>query len=802
MADATVPSSWQSEIAKEQTFVDRAYKALDEMRVYYRRRQDEVAAEMSSNPSARADRDALAAHYGDEATRLESVENRLVFGGLDLEDGTSFHIGRVGLRDFDVTDAEAPVLGTSPELASSPDSPEAPLETPAPPEKLEEKPGEGVSRQLLVDWRAKVAQPFYQATAVAPLGVWKRRHVATSLRQVVGVEDELLTSAADTDAAQTATLQGEGALMAALSRARSGQMSDIVSTIQAEQDRVIRSDLNAFLVVQGGPGTGKTAVALHRAAYLLYAHRDLLNSQGVLVIGPNHTFLRYIERVLPALGETGVVSLTIGECFPGVHTVAERPELRALKGDTRWIKVAAAAVADLKRPPHEDQVLQLDHVQLNLSAALVREAMEAGSHGGSTHNQHWATYAKFLVRELTKLYAGQTPTKEDMEWMTEEIRGSAEVRRAVNRCYLPASAPDLLARLYAYPDYLQRIASGIFTAEELAALQRPKTSPFTDADVPILDELAELLGPLPGLTDSATQRRTREQREIERAAEAIEAMDLGGGLINARMLARSTRGEVSLSPLAQRARADRSWAYGHIVVDEAQELSPMDWHLLLRRCPSRSFTVVGDVNQASHSWSSTPSWQTLLGPAMRAAPVMEQLTINYRTPRAVMDLAQKVLAASPESAVVPLRSARDVAGALAFTRLEGEPQPNLEEPMSGAGNLVPVLRKTLQAETARLEAEVGEGAGKLAIIVPTEAHSYLAAALGLDTADVVADQVCCLDSRAAKGLEFDVVILVEPAVIASQSAGDLYVAMTRCTKRMHILASDLPAGMDFSATVS
>ncbi|EFU82398.1 hypothetical protein HMPREF0576_0767 [Mobiluncus holmesii ATCC 35242] len=793
LADATVPSSQQSEIAKEQTFVDRAYKTLDEMRVYYRRRQDEVAAEMSSNPSARADRDALAAHYGDAATRLESVENRLVFGGLNLNDGTSFHIGRIGLRDFDPTDAES----ATPELSPTENSP-ADL-APTSPEKLADMPGEGMSRQLLVDWRAKVAQPFYQATAVAPMGVWKRRHVATSLRQVVGVEDELLTSSPDTDAVQTATLQGEGALMAALSRARSGQMSDIVSTIQAEQDRVIRSDLNAFLVVQGGPGTGKTAVALHRAAYLLYAHRDQLDSQGVLVVGPNHTFLRYIERVLPALGETGVVSLTIGECFPGVHTVAERPELRALKGDTRWIKVAAAAVADLKRPPREDQMLQLDHVQLNLSAALVRDAMEAGSHGGSTHNQHWAAYAKFLVRELTKLYAGQTPTKEDMEWMTEEIRASAEVRRAVNRCYLPASAPDLLARLYAYPDYLQRIASGIFTAEEIAALQRPKTSPFTDADVPILDELAELLGPLPGMTDSATQRRNREQREIERAAEAIEAMDLGGGLINARMLARSSRGEVSLSPLAQRARADRSWAYGHVVVDEAQELSPMDWHLLLRRCPSRSFTVVGDVNQTSQRSSSPLSWETLLGPARRAAPVMEQLTINYRTPRAVMDLAQKALATT-EHTVVPLQSARDVADSLVFTRLQGEPHANLHEPVSGPGNLVPTLRETLQDETARLEAAVGSGAGKLAIIVPTAAHSYLAATLGLETADVVADQVCCLDPRAAKGLEFDTVILVEPAVIADQSAGDLYVAMTRCTKRMHVLASVLPAGMELCPT--
>ncbi|WP_249288274.1 HelD family protein [Mobiluncus curtisii] len=793
MADATVPSSQQSEIAKEQTFVDRAYKTLDEMRVYYRRRQDEVAAEMSSNPSARADRDALAAHYGDAATRLESVENRLVFGGLNLNDGTSFHIGRIGLRDFDPTDAES----ATPELSPTENSP-ADL-APTSPEKLADMPGEGMSRQLLVDWRAKVAQPFYQATAVAPMGVWKRRHVATSLRQVVGVEDELLTSSPDTDAVQTATLQGEGALMAALSRARSGQMSDIVSTIQAEQDRVIRSDLNAFLVVQGGPGTGKTAVALHRAAYLLYAHRDQLDSQGVLVVGPNHTFLRYIERVLPALGETGVVSLTIGECFPGAHTVAERPELRALKGDTRWIKVAAAAVADLKRPPREDQMLQLDHVQLNLSAALIRDAMEAGSHGGSTHNQHWAAYAKFLVRELTKLYAGQTPTKEDMEWMTEEIRASAEVRRAVNRCYLPASAPDLLARLYAYPDYLQRIASGIFTAEEIAALQRPKTSPFTDADVPILDELAELLGPLPGMTDSATQRRNREQREIERAAEAIEAMDLGGGLINARMLARSSHGEVSLSPLAQRARADRSWAYGHVVVDEAQELSPMDWHLLLRRCPSRSFTVVGDVNQTSQRSSTPLSWETLLGPARRAAPVMEQLTINYRTPRAVMDLAQKVLAATKHT-VVPLQSARDVADSLVFTRLQGEPHANLHEPVSGPGNLVPTLRETLQSETARLEAEVGSDAGKLAIIVPAAAHSYLAATLGLETADVVADQVCCLDPRAAKGLEFDTVILVEPAVIADQSAGDLYVAMTRCTKRMHVLASVLPAGMELCPT--
>lgn len=788
-------SSLQSEIAKEQAFVDRAYTSLDKFRVYYRSRQEEIAAEISSNPSARADRDALAAHYGDEATRLESVENRLVFGGLEMEDGASFHIGRVGLREADSVepaDLEADISTVSPgDVGVTGNVPDKTIEPRA---KTDKAAGEGLSRQLLVDWRAKAAQPFYQATAVQPMGVWKRRHVATSLRKVVGVEDELLTT--DEPNARTETLQGEGALMAALSKARGGHMSDIVSTIQAEQDRVIRSDLNAFLVVQGGPGTGKTAVALHRAAYLLYAHRDQLDSQGVLVIGPNHTFLRYIERVLPALGETGVVNLTMGECFPGIRTVREHPRLRTLKGDTRWLKVAAKAVADLKRPPKGDQVLQLDHVKLELSAALVREAMEAGSHGGSSHNQHWAAYAKYLVRELTKLYAGETPSKEDMEWMTEEIRSSQVVRRAINRMYLPASAPDLLARLYAYPDYLTRIAAGIFTPEEIAALYRPKSSPFTDADVPILDELAELLGPLPGMTDSAAARRAREERETERAAEAIEAMNLGGGLVNARTLASRARGEVNLSPLAERARADRTWAYGHVVVDEAQELSPMDWHLLLRRCPSRSFTVVGDVNQSSRTLREGATWEDLLGPALRAAPLLEKLTINYRTPRSVMDMAQAVLAASGESAVVPLTSAREVPEALKLTQLEGTPQENLEEVKTGGTRLLKILETTLQAERERLEAEVGAGNGRLAVLVPDEVHETLSRALELEDADPLADQICCLNVTASKGLEFDTVILVEPTAIAACSTGDLYVAMTRCTKRMHVIASALPAGMD------
>ncbi|MCI6584156.1 MAG: AAA family ATPase [Mobiluncus sp.] len=747
----------QSEIAKEQRFVDKAYEALDAWRELYRDQQAKIAAQISANPSARADRDALAAHYGDEAARLESVENHLVFGRLDMENGAKFHIGRVGLRENEEAHPE-----------KSPNASEL---------------DDALSHQLLIDWRAKASRPFYQATAIEPMGVAKRRHLGTELRQVVSVEDELL----NVDAADETTLQGEGALMAALSKARGGRMHDIVSTIQAEQDRVIRTDLNAFLVVQGGPGTGKTAVALHRAAYLLYAHRDLLDSQGVLVIGPSKTFLRYIERVLPALGETGVVSETIGESFPGVKTVAERPSLRVLKGDTRWIKVAAAAVADLKRPPTETQELILDHVHLTLPVSLVKEAMEAGSHAGSTHNQHWAAYAKFLVRELTTLYGGENARAEDLGWMTEEIRTSPVVRHVINQMFLPASAPELLERLYAYPQYLERIVkkSGVeFHESELQALARPKGSPFTDSDVPILDELAELLGPLPGLTEDAAASRARSAREVERAREAIEAMDLGGGLVNAKMLAAAARGVTNLSPLAERARKDRTWAYGHVVVDEAQELTPMDWHLLLRRCPSRSFTVVGDLNQARDA-GGAESWEELLGPAARANPLLAALTINYRTPERIMTLAENVLSAYGHRMLVPSTSARDLEDCLEVTTLE-----------VGAGleKLVDKTQEILRQELALLEAEVGDGAGKVAVI--TNLGAEFARGLGLEGKDPLDDQSACLSPQAAKGLEFDVVILVEPAQVARVSLGDLYVAMTRPTRRLHIVKSEILPGLD------
>lgn len=740
--------TWADEIAAEQSFVDQAYSAVDAWHTYYRTKQAEVAKEFTANYSQVEQRNSLAGHYGDEATRLESVENHLVFGHLDMTSGEGFHIGRIGLRQ--------------------------------PPEDGGDIPPSTTARQLLVDWRAKVSSPFYQATAVKPLGVRKRRHIDTSLRKVVSVEDDLLDVAAG---AGDNTLQGEGALLAALSKARAGRMHDIVATIQAEQDRVIRADLNAFLVVQGGPGTGKTAVALHRAAYLLYAHRKTLETSGVLIVGPNPVFLRYIERVLPALGETDVVSLTLAECFPGVKTVPEEAKLKELKGSLRWVEVAARAVADLKRPPTSDVQFRVNHVPLSLSVSQVRHAMSAGSHAGSTHNQHWAAFAKNLLKELHTQYARAFPDHDEEEWLDEELRSSPEVRRVVNRMYLPASATQILHRLYAFPAYLKRIASDLFTPAEIESLYRPKEAPFTDSDVPILDELQELLGLPPSRVDHAGES-SLSARELERAQEAIDQMELGEGIVNAQMLAELARAERMESPLAERARMDRSWAYGHVVVDEAQELTAMDWHLLLRRCPSRSFTVVGDVNQASQA-NRGQSWQELLGPAARANPVMETLTINYRTPGKVMALAEAVLRANGSAPLFPSTSAREVPDCLEITRLGAEISED---------RLVKITKKILLEEASRLENEVGIGAGK--ILVVSQLGGGFGAALGLAGSDPIEDQVCYLAPFAAKGLEFDVVVLVDPVSIFEQSLGDLYVAMTRPTRRLRIVCREVLPGLE------
>lgn len=725
-----MPNTEVGEIAHEQEFVDRAYEVLDRQRAQFRATQRQAEAQGAwGTPQARTERDVTAAHYGDRAARLERIEDRLVFGRLDNDDQSTMYVGRAGLKSPDGT-------------------------------------------RLLTDWRAPAATPFYQATGLDPQGVARRRHISTRMRTVVGVEDELLNSKKATHL----QFQGEGALMAAVGAARDGHMGDIVATIQAEQDRVIRADTKGVLVVQGGPGTGKTAVALHRAAYLLYNQRERLERSGVLIVGPTRAFLRYIEQVLPSLGETGVVSLTMGDLLPefSAHEV-DPPAVAQAKGNLAWIDTLKNAVRDLQRLPNEDVVLHLHGRKATLTIDMVRAARTRARRTGKAHNEARDSFALELIDGLaTQLASGETDA-DTLAWWRDIVRESKDARREINLCWMPTTPTTLLSRLYARPDYLTRVNRGLST-EQIDLCLRAPGGPWAIADVPLLDELDELLGYSSTLTKKSAPHLTAQRshhEEIERAQAAISGQDLGGGLVDAETLARLARGEEEWKPLSERAREDRAWAYGHVVVDEAQELTPMMWHSLLRRCPSRSFTVVGDLDQARGNRPS--SWYETLGPAGPGLAEECVLTISYRTPRTLTDLAQNVQEALGYPVHFPVVAARDLPDALAMTQ---------------TNDLRAETQRVLEIECELLDESVGEGLGQVAIILSEER----ARTWGLQP-EVKAQRVSILTPLQAKGLEFDVTILVEPSEILTGGPGDLFVAMTRSTRRLHAVhAQDLPAG--------
>lgn len=759
MSSTPTPSSSAGEIAAEQSFVDRAYARLDDLRTGYREEQRAVHASHGvGNAQGWTEREAISAHLGDMATRLEHVEERLVFGRLDTEAGDTHYVGRTSLSE-----------------------PEG--------------------QPLLIDWRAPAARPFYQATAVDPQGVVRRRHITTRRRTVVALEDELLDAGAN--AATTMTLQGEGALMSALNRARDGRMGDIVATIQAEQDAVIRADGTGLLVVQGGPGTGKTAVALHRAAYLLYTERERLERSGVLLIGPSRVFLRYIEQVLPSLGESGVVSLTLGDLVPGIHARANDTEAVAeAKGHPGWAPLLERTVRDLQRLPEGDQVLRVWNRTVTLRRKDVIEARTHARRTGKPHNVARDTFALDLIDLLARrivVEAGDATDAssvdaEDMRMWTQEIRASVDARRAINLAWMPTPATTLLERLYARPELLRETnrRSGTPVPEHLLArVERPRGSALTIQDVPLLDELEEHLGTSNALADEAARVRAAvEAEEIARAREALESQGLGGGIVTAEMLAESARGWSEVAPLAERAAADRSWSYGHVVVDEAQELSPMAWRALMRRCPSRSFTVVGDLDQKRGHGRPT-TWADALGPAARALAAEHVLTVSYRTPGALTRLAEDVMRRAGEPVLHPLTAVREVEGAYRLTRVADGGRTST----SRSGPLWEAVEEAVAASLARLDAEAGEGEGRVAVIVgQRRAHDW-----GADTEGYAGleQRVSLIGAVGAKGLEFDHVVLVEPAEVLADGPGDLFVALTRATQHLHVVAAgELPEGLE------
>ena len=743
-ARATTP------VAEEQEFVDRAYSRLDQLRSQYREQRQKIDANHGvGNAQGWTERDALATHFAELSSRLDNVEERLVFGRLDMKDHATHYIGRISLLDEH----------------SSP---------------------------LLVDWRAPISAPFYQATAQEPLGVVRRRHIATRARSVTSVEDELL----DVDQAQHQglTLQGEGALMSALSSARSGRMGDIVATIQGEQDRVIRASDRGILVVQGGPGTGKTAVALHRAAYLLYTQRERLERSGVLIIGPSRTFLRYIEQVLPSLGESGVVQMTIGDIVPGLSAQDDDPvDIAAIKGRAAFSRILREAVRLIPRLPDRDQVLQVWNRRVTLRIKDVQEALSRARRSGRPHNVARESFAMGLMELLAGrliVEAGDASSTADIDpddlrtWMSE-IRDSVDARRAINLAWMPTQAPAFLRKLWSRPDLLaqaNRKAGTPLSVEDLSLLYRAQDEPLTISDIPLIDELEELLGTLD--LASAQKRRAEEQREKEereRANEALKATGLGGGIVTADMLMRQTQEAPSLRPLAERARADRSWTYGHIVIDEAQDLSPMAWRCLLRRCPSRSMTVVGDLDQ-KRGHRRPNSWKQALGPAARAFNEEFVLSISYRTPRALTRIAQAVMAQHGTPVLYPMEAVRDVPDCYQVSHTHKD---TLKECVS----------QIVSAMEERLDREEGEGKGRICLIVPdAQAQLWHADESGASALD---QRVSYLTAAGSKGLEFDSVVVVEPGEILDQGSGDLFVALTRATHDLHAVSTtQLPRGME------
>jgi DNA helicase IV len=749
-------------IAREQGYIDILYGLLDRAR---ERAAEALSATYGSGGvggtfQARVEREVTATEQARRLAQLNAVEHGLCFGRTDAEESAgeragksareragesadraaTLYIGRIGLRD----DEHEP---------------------------------------RLIDWRAPAAHPFYAATPKDPNGLIRRRHIYTRNRTVTGVDDEVF----DLDRmpeTERRTLSGEAMLIASITAGRTGRMSDVVATIQAEQDRVIRAALQGALVVQGGPGTGKTVAALHRAAYLLYTHRRTLERRGVLVIGPNATFLRYISQVLPSLGETDVVLSSIGELFPGVKAVPDdNPEAAVVKGDPKMVNVLRRAVRNRQRVPSADLEVIADGVRITVPRQVCLRARDRARALRKPHNVARKLFVTEMLGALVVAEAaalGRPLDPEDVPLARARLWDEPPVRAALDDLWPLLTPQRLVAGLLAEEDALRRAAPDLSAAERASVLRQDNPGAWTVADVPLLDEAAQLLGTDDSAAKARRRAAERERRlEEEYAREVLEVTPLVGrgfgdssrltDFTDAFTLANWNRDPGQELTTAERAWADPSWAYGHVIVDEAQELSAMAWRMVMRRIPTRSLTVVGDVAQRSNP-AGARSWAQMLDPYVRGRRRTEQLSVNYRTPAEIMAVAADVLASvAPD---------------------ERPPESVREEGVS------PRAVRGLDQAPLVVEEELAEmgDAGRLAVIAPGALITGLARAMPEavpgDRADVLDSPLALLTVGQAKGLEFDRVVLVDPAGILAQSpagAHDLYVAITRATHRLTVI---------------
>ncbi|MFD5483628.1 HelD family protein [Streptomyces hawaiiensis] len=739
------------ELRQEQEFIDGLYARVDALRGDTETSVTDALAQGNTPMQARLERDILVAERSGLLAALNAVDGSLCFGRIDLTSGVTHHIGRIGLR---TDDAER---------------------TP-----------------VLIDWRADVARPFYLATGHTPMGLRRRRHIATDGREVTHLHDEILDLGDQTRTGHEDPT-GDAVLLAALDSARTGRMSDIVQTIQADQDRIIRAPHRGVMVVEGGPGTGKTAVALHRAAYLLYEHRELLAKRAVLIVGPNPAFLGYIGEVLPSLGETGVLLATVGELFPGVKaTATDTPRAAAVKGRADMAEVLAEVVRGRQGLPDPVITIEHDREVLMLDDGLVNVARERARAAELPHNAAREHFEGHILNALTDLYAERIGTDpfdgsslldpSDITQIRDDLAENPEVWSAIEQLWPLLTPQRLVADFLAAPEEF-------LPAEDADAVRRPVTRRWTVADVPLLDEAAELLG------DDERLARERAQRERERqiayaqgvldvsyasrtyefedkeeddpeSSEVLSAHDI----IDAERFAERHEEDDHRSA-AERAAADRTWAFGHIIVDEAQELSPMAWRLLMRRSPTRSMTLVGDPAQTAEA-AGVGSWSGILAPYVEDRWEHTRLGVNYRTPAEIMDVAAAVVRAE-NPAFEPPSSVRST-GVRPWARAADD----------------------LPGAVAKAVGELTPAEGRLAVIAPRDLHRSLAARLDGVTAGAEPDltqTVVLLDPRQAKGLEFDSVLVVEPG---RYGTSDLYVALTRATQRLGVLHSgELPKAL-------
>ncbi|MFE6779448.1 HelD family protein [Streptomyces sp. NPDC057702] len=730
---------------QEQQFITDLYARLDRLKATAEEAMRAALVQVGNGFQARLERDVRVEEQAGLLRAIHAGESGLCFGRLDFRDGRTHHIGRIGMRRDDAS------------------------RTP-----------------LVIDWRADVARPFYLATGHVPMGLRRRRHISTEGRTVTALHDELMDLADPVRTGHEGT-DADEVLLASLDAARTGRMHDIVRTIQAEQDRVIRAPHQGVLVVEGGPGTGKTVVALHRAAYLLYAHRELLARRAVLIVGPNPAFLSYIGDVLPALGETGVLLATLGELFPGVRaTGTDRPAVAEVKGRAAMAEALAKALRDRQTVP--EWATEIDHEgygTLSLDRAMAEDARWHARASGLPHNLARPVFAFHLIDALTARLAeriGADPLggsnllgPDDIAQLGKEIATSGPVHAAIDALWPQLTPQRFVADFLAEPTHLDAAS---------AALIRRSGGAWTEADVPLLDEAAELLG-----EDDSASRAAAEAERQERIAYARGVLELSAGsetyefedeesevlaahdVIDAERMA-DRHEEADHRTAAERAAADRTWAFGHIVVDEAQELSAMAWRLLMRRVPTRSMTLVGDPAQTARE-TGLGSWERVLAPYVGERWEHVRLGVNYRTPAEIMDVAAAFLRAHDPSFDPP--------GSVRSTGVR--PWARRVAP----DDLAPAVAR---------EAEAARGGGRVAVIAPATLHAALLAALpeaGHGPTPDLTREVVLLDARQAKGLEFDTVLVTEPA---AYQVSDLYVALTRATQRLGVLhTGELPAAL-------